>query len=315
MEKRCYLLVKAKNIHPSSIIPSRNHDFALVQSVKSSGIQQPLIVRPVASKPGEYELMDGGGRHDALEPEQEVWVEVRQCSNSEAFRISNATSKSTRRNTRESAEFYAKYIDIVKEEIGDKGALARVAVETQLSESELSQYSAINKLFLELDKACEMRGEERFPKLETMGINKLYKLSELLNNPRLLEAAREVEKKADKITVEGICAIVANAQPDEYAREVEKMAKNLDLDNGSVSAASVDAVNDPLAETRFKELKEKIAAMAEEAKKRINEFLGSEKLSSTETTLVLLEKMSVCFRRVVYYAEQIQMQGDECQKG
>lgn len=313
METRKYLLVKAKNIHPSSIIPPKNHEYGFVEAVKSAGVQQPLIVRPIASSPGEYELIDGRGRLDALEPEQEVWVEVRQVSDAEAFRISDATSKTTRRNTCESAEFYAKYIDSVKEETGEEGALAKVAAETQLSESELSQYSAINKLFLKLDEAREFNGEADFPKLKSMGINKVYKLSELLENPRLIEIAREVEKKADKMTLESISAIVEDAQPNKYQEMVEEMVKNLGEDNKSANATSVDAEKGSAMETRFKELKGRITAMAEKAN-TILQSLGKEKLPTQESTLTVLEKMSVCLRRVLYYAEKLNMQGDECQK-
>jgi hypothetical protein len=308
-----FLRVKAKFIHPSLVIPPRSHEYGLVESVKAVGVQQPMIVRPLASKSGEYDVIDGDGRRDALDPEQEVWVDVRQVSDAEAFKISDSTSKTTRRNTYENAAFYDAYIKSVKTETGEKGALARVKKETQISESELSQYQTINKLFQKLFEAREGLDEPfAFSKLETVGINKLYKLADLLENPGLLEAAREIEEKADTITLEGISAIVENLQPDNMERA---LAKILDFGDGTNSAnvVSVNAEKGSLMETRFKDLKEKITAMAEEANTTV-QSLEMEKLPATESTISILGKMSVCFRRSLYYANKLKEQKDGCQK-
>lgn len=69
--KKTFKLVRARTIHPSSIIPRRKHDNRLSISLKAVGVQQTLIVRPLASNP-EYELIDGHGRLDALDPENKV---------------------------------------------------------------------------------------------------------------------------------------------------------------------------------------------------------------------------------------------------
>jgi hypothetical protein len=317
MENRKFLRVKAKNIQSSNVIPSRGHEQRFLDSVRTSGVQQPLIVRPSLSNPAKYELIDGHGRLETVEPEQEGCVEVRTDSDSEAFRISDATSKATPKSTFESAEFYAAYVAAVKKETGEKGALVRVAAETGLSESELSQYLAINKLFLELHKLDE---EANFPMLKTMGMNKLYKISELAGNPDLLRAAQEIEEKEreveskpylhlPKVSLETINAIVDRFQPDPN----EKIMQDILEDDKPTDVASLQVGTDTALETRFNDLKGKITTMSKESETFV-ENLATEKVSTEESNLKVLEQMSVCFRRIVYYGKKLRMRGEECQK-
>ena len=92
--QREFKLVYARNLHQSTILPQREHNQELIESVKKVGIQTPLIVRLVEGKPGEYEIIDGGLRSAELRDDDQVLVDVRSdVKDSELFKISDATFK------------------------------------------------------------------------------------------------------------------------------------------------------------------------------------------------------------------------------
>lgn len=298
LENRKFARVKAHKINPSSILPVRFHDNSVAESVKVVGIQQPLIVRPSPSCPGKYEIIDGGDRYETLDPEQIAYVDLREnATDLDVFKISEATSKRTQRSTYENAAFYAAYVGAVKKEAGEKGALARVAAETQISQSELSQYLSINKLFLKLD---ELDPESRFRKLKEMGINKLYELSELIDNPKLLDVARQIEEKADSLTLEGISTIVN----DQLDNNPEELLETLFGDDESSKCPSHVFKEDDSFTARFREVLEKVLKIKEDLNASLQN-VEMEKLPTTESTLNVLEKMLVSLRRLAYYSNKL----------
>jgi ParB/RepB/Spo0J family partition protein len=305
-----FRLVKAKDIHPSSVLPEKKHDNVLTESVKSIGVQQPLIVRPLPSKPGQYEVDDGLGRLNALDPEQEVVVDVREnATDAEVFKISEATQKRNQRTTVENAEFYAAYVATVAKETGERGAIARVAKESNTSESHVSQCLAINNLFTKLS---HLEPEFDFTELWKMGMNKLYELSKLAESPKLLQVAQEIEARADSITVEGISELVRSALGEQT---VDEFLKEIGMDDTSGGAASVpDTVRMPsespnVLETRFKTLSQKISKQMQ----KLNSILPqieiesfAQKASTSPKTLEILEKVSTNVRRLLFYLKKLE---------
>lgn len=289
--------VKAKSIRPSSVIPRRHHDRRPSLSVKAIGIQQPLIVRSVASSPDGYELIDGDGRLKDLDPEEEVWVEVCQATNSEVFKISEATSIRTEKTAYEQACFYAAYVETVAKEKGGKKAMSIVVKETQISESELSQYLKINELFLALKK---LEPYTIFEKLEEMGINKLYELARLLDKPELIETARQVENDADNLTEEGISSIVHQILEKYVDRG---FCAEADQDAGNT--ASNEANREAMLAARFKDVSGRVVQTREEMNAVLQNF-DVDKLPTTELAIAMLEKMRVSFRRATFYCKKLQ---------
>jgi ParB/RepB/Spo0J family partition protein len=303
-EKRIEL-VKAKNLCLSSILPPRSHTSEISESVESVGIQQPLIVRPIVSEPGKYELIDGKGRASALGPEDEVYVDVREnVSNSEVFKISEATFKRTPRSTYETAAFYAAYVDAVKLEVGENAAQARVAAESQISESQLSQYLHIYDLF---KKLFGLGSPSQFCKLERMGINKLYELAKLKEHPRLLEVAGNIEENADSITVEAIHEIVETLQPTTMDR--------LFTTEGETTTPTMPVLFNPAKANpadinhRFKKVSTRLATML----KKLDTTLSQISLQSDPPvemipleTVTTLEKISKTLRRLSHCLVKLQ---------
>lgn len=92
--QREFKWVYARNLHQSTILPQREHNPELTESVKKLGVQTPLIVRRIEVKPGEFEIIDGGLRKGELHGDDQVLVDVRSdVKDSELFRISEATFK------------------------------------------------------------------------------------------------------------------------------------------------------------------------------------------------------------------------------
>ena len=287
---RTFAVVKARDILPSSVLPSRMHEPQLLESVKTVGIQQFPIVRPHPALPDKFELIDGRGRLEALDPEQKVCCDVREkAMNADVFRISEATSKRTQRNAYENAIFYDAYVETVKKDFGEKGAVSRVAKEGQISESELSQYLAIKRLF---DKLSLLNPELEFPKLKCMGINKLYVFSRLIEHPKFLETAQEIEQKADWLTVEGITELVEKV----HDAEIDAIMRTIDF-----SAAPSPSI--ARVQVRLNVVPERISKMMKELSLLLPQFesgiLTQQKFTSPETAKVL-EKVSVNLRRLLY---------------
>lgn len=295
--EKTFKKVKVKNIRRSSVIPVRYHDVKLSESTKTVGVQQPLTVRPVASSSTDFELIDGQGRHQALEPENEVWVEVREATDAEVFKINAATSIRTQKTAYENALFYAAYVETVTKEKGGKKAISIVVKETQISESELSQYLKINELFLALNKLEPLI---KFEKIEAMGINKLYDLSRLLDKPELAEAARQVENEADNLTEEGVSSIV-----DKILKKYEDRGFCVDADQEMGNTASNDVNREAVLAARLKDVSGKVVQTREEMN-AVLQKVDIDKLPTTELAIGMLEKMLVSFRRLTYYCNKLQ---------
>ncbi len=295
--KRSFLEVMAKQVHPSSVLPPRSHGKDVADSVKATGVQQFLIVRPLASKPGEYELIDGCGRLEALRPDEMVFVDVRENVNDvDVYRTSVATFKRTERTTYEDAVFYAGYVAKVKNEPGERGAQASVAKDSLMSESQLSQLLSINELFLKLDQLSK---ESKFENLKCMGINKLYKLCELTCDEELLRFAKEVEEKADSITIDEIENLVADAR-DSMPESLRLFAE----DDGIAEPGKQSQID---VGVRFQELAIKISAMTKNVDSALSQ-LGSREMPSrlgVSEKLRTLEKISVSLRRLSYYLGEL----------
>lgn len=287
---RTFEIVKAKDIVPSSILPSRIHESQLAKSVKMVGIQQFPIVRRHPTLSGKFEDIDGRGRLGALDPEQEVCCDVREkATDADVFRISEATSKRTTRNAYENAFYYDAYVETVKKDTGEKGAVSRVAKEAQISESELSQYLAVKRLF---DKLSTLNSELEFPKLKCMGINKLYVFSRLIDHPKFLETAQEIEQKADWLSVEGITELVEGV----HRAEVDVIMRMIDLPVApSLCIAQVQVKLNGGPERISKMMKE-LSLLLPQFESRI---LTQQKFTSPETAKVM-EKVSVNLRRLLY---------------
>jgi ParB/RepB/Spo0J family partition protein len=183
-------MIQAKKIHVSNILPGRSHGKNIEVSVKRVGILQPLIVREIKDSPGEYELIDGHGRFESLEQEQFVLVEIISANDTEVFDISHATFQRKERTTFERAQFYHNWFSsIVKKNGAVLGAQAELAKSANRTEGLISQYLSVHKLFEKLQNTV---GIFDFTPLKSMDLNRLYKLSKLLEDPRLPEIAKSL---------------------------------------------------------------------------------------------------------------------------
>jgi hypothetical protein len=292
---KTFLEIKARDIVPSSILPLRKHSKEIRESVKSIGVQQPLIVRPSVRFPGKWELIDGRGRYETLDPEEYVVVEERaDATDAEVFRISEATQKRSPRSANESALFYDDYVKAVAKETGEQGALTRVSREAQISPSQLSQYIAINELFTTL---TTLKPDTRFDKLKSMGINSLYNLSRLTNKRDLLEVALVMEEKADQLTIEAIKEIVDN-KLSEVPPELEEL-----LGDHLPAADTAALVDDSIFSTRSKALSEKLSRMVQQLHTILPQVETGALLqaeSKSPDTLKTLEKTSLALGRFLY---------------
>jgi ParB/RepB/Spo0J family partition protein len=191
-----FKLVPASNVHQSSILPQRQHNEELSHSVKKLGIQQPVIVRSIPGKTGEYEVIDGRGRRESVKDNEQILVDVRcDVTDSDAFEISHATFQRRDRTAYETALFYAAWLKALEKDQGPaEGLQQKLASLANLHESSLSQYLAINGLF---EKLRTIVPNEPFNKLKTWNVNKLYKLSELSDDPHLADVAQLFELKFD----------------------------------------------------------------------------------------------------------------------
>ena len=304
MTNRTFVRVKAKNIHVSPVLPPRTHASDIAESVKSFGSQQPLIVRPIKDRPDEYDVTDGHGRLEALDPEEEVLVDVRSdLSDVDVFRISEATSKRTQRTAYENAVFYAAYVDAVKKAKGKKGAVAAVAGEALIGESQLSQYLAISELFLKLE---EKRPETKFDNLKTLGLNRLYELSKFRDDQRLEEIALEFEEKVNSLTAEGIKQLAETATHPPSTQETVMV----DAHTESVSPVSTsEPVKRENADaTTFAAMPNRLAELVEE----LNGLLPQTNLqelcltnADSPEALNAMQKMTISLRGFIFYLKKL----------
>jgi hypothetical protein len=89
--------------------------------------------------------------------------------------------------------FFLAWLITLEKELGTaEGIQQKLAIQANLSESSLSQYLCIARLF---EKLKEVAPEEPFSKLKTWGVNMLYNLSELTNHAELKYVALSFETK------------------------------------------------------------------------------------------------------------------------
>ena len=296
-------IIKAKEMHASTLIPARSHSKELRDSVRAIGVQQPIIVRPSPTEAGKFEIIDGGGRAAFLEPEQDVIVDIRELTDTEAFKISEATSKRDERTASENAEFYTAYLNAVREETGEEGAAARVAKETGITESQLSQYSAINEFFTKLRQADP---EHDYHNLRSMGVNRLYTLAKLKNYSKLAEIAREVEAKAQDITAEGIAEIVQH-KPIIIDEEEAGLETWLSADEDEEKA---QAPASPVTfDSRLSTMPEKVSLLIKELSETLAKtpmVQPAKDQANSAEVLNILEKLSTTIRKTLHYLMKLE---------
>lgn len=192
-EKPKVAFVEARRIHPSKLLPTRELDPKLEESIRKYGIQQPLIVRRSPHKKGMYEIIDGHLRHKSVKGNKKMLVVVRyDISDADVFKISEATFKRKQRNTYERAQFYKGWVKTVEAKHGSRGAQAKVASMANISEAGVSHYLSINRLFERLQS--QNISERIFDALQNQSVNKLYALAKVKDNSAILEiAAKMVE--------------------------------------------------------------------------------------------------------------------------
>lgn len=217
--KRKFYWVKAKKLRPSSILPKREHDLRLSDSVKKDGVQQPIIARPIPGREDEFEIMDGLGRVERLDGDTKMLADVRyEVKDVDVFKISETTFKRTARTTYEKARFYRLWVDAQIKETGkERGAQKRVAEEAGLSEAEVSHYLSISKLFDRL--RTQNIPEANFNVLKNQALNKLYALARVKDEKAMLEVATKMAETPDMVVEELKALIKEQTSP---LREIER---------------------------------------------------------------------------------------------
>jgi ParB family chromosome partitioning protein len=279
--------VRAGNVHRSTVLPPRAHGPEIAASVEEVGILQPLLVRSIPGKTDEFEVVDGDGRLLSVKDEQiEVLVDVIPCvKGSDVFRTSEATFQRTDRSAYEKCLFYAGWARELEKEMGKSdGVQASLARESGKSESAITQYIAIRALFAKLESLA--RGEE-FNALKTWGVNKLFRLSQLVECERLLEIAREFEAKGEA-SIDEVKRVVSENRP------ISPALAALDDDQPETTNETqtkrvqklVDDVNSLATETH-----QLLSTIAEELLQNVNEFSTAEVLGVYDTVLNALKRL------------------------
>jgi len=216
--RRKLAVVEVKKLHPSSILPKREHDPEISDSVRKHGVQQPIIVRPLLESEDEYEIIDGLGRIKPLDGDAKLVVDVRyNLKDVDVFKISETTFKRNDRTTYEKAFFYRSWVDAVIKETGiERGTQKRVAEEANLSQAEVSHYLSINRLFKTL--RSQNIPERNFNGLKNQWVNKLYALARVEDNAAMLEVAAKMAEKPD-MPLEELKALIREQTSPERAVE------------------------------------------------------------------------------------------------
>jgi len=217
--KRKLKWVEAKKLHPSSILPKRDHDPRISESVEKYRIQQPIIVRPLPGSEEEFEIIDGHGRVEALDGDVKVLVDIRyDLKNVDVFKISETTFQRNDRTTYEMALFYKSWVEAVIKETGEeRGAQKRVAEEAKLSESEVSHYLSISRLFER--PQLQNFPERNFNALKNQGVNKLYVLANVEDESVMMEIAQKMSEDP-YITLEALKNLVETLTED---RQIQRL--------------------------------------------------------------------------------------------
>ena len=226
MPKRKLMYVEAAKLHPSTILPKREFDKQLEESVNREGIQLPIIVRPSPRENGKYEIIDGHGRYESIQSNRRVLVDVRYGLDDEGiFRISEATFKRKPRSTYERAFFYNNW---VKTQPKSQGAQKRVAKIANLSEAEISHYLSINSLFIRL--GSHNITMNIFNALKIQSVNKLYALSKINEKEALLDIAAKIAENPN-MTLEELKEHIQ--EQTSALREIERLTEDDEEKNES----------------------------------------------------------------------------------
>jgi ParB/RepB/Spo0J family partition protein len=285
-EKKRFALIPVCKIHQSSVLPSRKHAPEIAQSVSTFGIEQPLIVRSILGKAGEYELVDGHARLDGLKPDELVPVDVRsEVKDSDVFAISDRTFHRTDRSAYEKAQFYKQWGSALERGNGDsRGVQAMLAQKTGSSESLISQYGSISSLFEKLDSLAP---NEEFNALKSWSVNRLHELSKLVECDNLLEVAREFERRGN-VSLKEVQRVVAR---NSMSKQILSASALLDEDQ-----------NEVVQSERGRRLAEEVNSLATETHQMLISLVGEmlvkvDHFSSTEI-LESLDKVSQTLRRL-----------------
>jgi ParB/RepB/Spo0J family partition protein len=277
------VFLPAGKIHVSKVLPKRIHGNELAKSVKQLGVVQPLIVKPLQGCPGEFELIDGHGRLESVQPYELVPVDIVNVPDSEVFQISNATFQRKNRTACEIAEFYESWLQVIIREKGTRdGAQAELAKRANHTEGLISQYLAIHQLF---EKLKTLAPDVAFSTLKKWDLNRLYQLSKLLDNPKLLEIAKELENKPET-RVEDLKPSVKSIQltPNEPPISIQVSYSETDQ---SISAKAPENLPKPTPKKLASLLKKATQILNEIGPKLNGLMLGietdTEKYSTTQT--------------------------------
>jgi len=230
--------INAGKIHPSTLLPKREFDAELVESIRRDGVQHPIIVRPSPHQNGQYEIIDGHMRYESVQQNQNVLVDVRyDVDNTEVFKLSEATFKRKPRTTYERSLFYSSWLKTIEATSGGRGAQKKVATEANLSPAEVSHYLLINGLFKRLQAKSIPEGN--FNALKNQGVNKLYALAKVEDDSAMLEIAAEMAETPNMKLEELKTLIKEQTSPErmiqriaeeEYTEENEEESESNTID-------------------------------------------------------------------------------------
>ena len=213
--------VNASKIHPSRLLPKREFDAELVESIRRDGIQHPIIVRPSLYEGKIFEIIDGHLRRKSVPDDQKVLVDVRyDVDDTDVFKISEATFKRKPRTTYERSLFYSSWVKTVEATSGSRGAQKKVANETNLSQAEMSHYLSISRLFERLQP--QNISERNFNALKNQGVNKLYALAKVKDELAMLEVASKMAENPN-MTLEELKTLIKEQTSPE--RAIERLAE------------------------------------------------------------------------------------------
>lgn len=300
-----FVILPANLIRPSSVLPKRAHGNEIKKSIKQMGVIQPLIVRAIrdSNNPG-FELIDGHGRAEGLEPNELVSLKIVEAKDSEVFQISNATFQRKNRTANEIAEFYEGWLQvIVKEKETKEGAQAELAKKANRTEGLISQYLAIRQLF---EKLKTLSPNIAFSALKIWDLNRLYQLTKLQYNPKLLEIALELENKPET-HLEDLKSLVNNIQQ-------APMEPIISTDGSSPNAGQCEAAIAP--DNMPKPTPKKLIDLLSKATKNLNEVTpklnglmheietDTEKYSSTQTLFTVKHVLRL-LKKLQKYTEML----------
>jgi hypothetical protein len=305
-ENRKFDLIPASKIHASSVLPQRKHGSEVADSVRSVGVQQPLIVRPLPDNSGEFELIDGSARLSCLKDDELVPAEIRfdVTKSSDVFRLSETTFRREGRTAFETSTFYFQWMEAIRAETGLQTGLQTVLAQAAgLSEGAIAQYLSIARVF---KKLAEQAPTEEFSALKNQSMAKLYKISEIIENPALLETVRQMEGKPE-VLLEEVAMIVdqvklaaseSQVNPNEtQTNQTALMTTENQIDNSRDWTRSAKKIESLLAETN-----QTLTSIANEAANNSERFSTNEALrlfGKIISTLGRLKRYSTALHDVV----------------